>query len=104
MRTKLDAMRPDLANFGEAEHLKSAAVREDGFWPVDETVQAARRADDIHAGTDVEVVGVAEDDLRAHLVEFARIKRLHAALRAHGHKHRRLHHPMRGGQAPQPRF
>jgi hypothetical protein len=104
MRAELDAVRLDLANLGKAEHLKSAAVREDGFLPVDEIVQSARRADDVHAGADVEMIRVAENDLRAHLVKFARVERLDAALRAHGHEDRRVHHAMLGGQSAQARL
>ena len=50
------------------------------------------------------MVGVAEDDLCAHLVQLARVNRLHAALRADGHIDRRINHSMRRGQSPEPRL
>ena len=36
--------------------------------------------------------------------QFARVERLHAALRADGHEHRRLHDAVRRGQSAKPRF
>ena len=39
-----------------------------------------------------------------HLVEFARVKRLDAGLRADGHEHGRFDDAVRGGQFAEPRF
>ena len=55
-------------------------------------------------GAEVEMISVAEDDLRAHLVEFARVERLDAGLRADGHEHRRLDDAVRGGQFSEARL
>src|ERR1700690_2963240 len=66
-------------------------------------MQPAGGADDVEAGPDVEVIGVAEDDLRAHLEQFARVERLHAGLGADRHEHRRIHDAMRRGQFSQAR-
>ena len=74
---------------GNTYHLKAAAVGENRLFPIHELVQSTSGADDVESGADVEMVGVAEDDLRAHLVEFARVNRLHAALRADGHEDRK---------------
>ena len=104
VRAELDAVLPDLANLREAEDLEAAAVGEYRERPVHEAVQAARRADDVHAGADAEMVGVAEDDLRAHLDQLARVQRLHAALRADGHKDGRINDAMWRGEAAQPRL
>ena len=65
-------------------------------------MQPTRRADDVEAGADIEVIGVAEDDLRAHLAQLARVNRLDAALRADGHVHRRVHDAVRRGDPAQP--
>src|SRR5204863_5886833 len=90
MRAKLDAVRFDFANFGEAEDLEAAAVSEDGAGAIDELMQTARGLDDLQAGPDEQMVGVAQNDLGAHLAQLAWIKRFDAALRADRHKDRRI--------------
>ena len=60
--------------------------------------------DDFQAGPDVQVVGVAENDLRAALHQFARVHGLDAGLRANGHIDGRVHDAVRGGQSAQPRL
>ena len=55
----------------EAEDLVAAAVGQDRMRPADEAVQAAPPRDQLVAGTQIEVIGVAEDDLRAGLLEVA---------------------------------
>ena len=67
VRAEFDAVRFDFADFGEAEDLEAAAVGENRLFPIHEPVQPAGGADDVEPGPDVEVIGVAEDDLRAHL-------------------------------------
>jgi hypothetical protein len=61
-------------------------------------------ADDVEAGTDVQVIGVAEDDLRATFDKLARIHRLDTGLRADGHIDRRVHDAVRGGQFAETRL
>ena len=90
MRAKFDAMLLHFANFGEAENLKAAAVGEDRLFPVHKLVQSVSGADYVKAGAQIQMVCVAENDLRVHLVQFARVERLDAGLRADGHEHRRL--------------
>src|SRR6266545_2235657 len=104
MRTEFDSVLLDLADFRQAEDLESAAIGENRRGPVDEPVQPARGADDVETGADVEVIGVAEDDLRAHLAQLARVNRLDAALRADGHVQRGVHDAARRGQSSQPRL
>src|SRR5271170_2759862 len=104
MRTKFDAVFFYFANFGEAENLEAAAVGENRLVPIHELVQTAGGADDIKAGTQIQMIGVAENDLRVHLLEFAWVKRLDAGLRADRHEHRRLDDAVRGGQTAEPRF
>jgi hypothetical protein len=67
-------------------------------------MQPARRADDIHPRPQVEVIRIAQNDLRPHLQQFTRIDGLHARLRPHRHKNRRLNDTMRRGQSSQPRL
>ena len=104
VRTEFDAVRLDFPDFGEAENLEAAAVGEDRPFPIHEFVQAAGGADDVESGPEVEMVSVAEDDLRAHLQQFARVEGLDAGLRADGHEHRRFDDAVRGGQFPEARL
>jgi hypothetical protein len=67
-------------------------------------MQSTRSGNDFEAGAQVEMVGIAQNDLRAHLVQFARVESLDAGLRADGHKHRRLDDAARGGQSAEARF
>lgn len=104
MRSKLNTMSLDLPNLRQTEHLESAAIRQDGFLPIDEFVQAPGGTDDVHSGPDVQMIRIAQDDLRPHLVQFAGINSLYAALGAHGHINRRIDDPMRGCQPAQAGF
>src|SRR5207237_332559 len=80
VRTEFDSVGFDLANFGEGKNLEAAGIGEDRERPVHEAMQAASVVDDFHAGTDREMVRVAENDLRAHLNEFAGVERFDAGL------------------------
>ena len=104
VRTEFHTVRLHFADLGEAEDLEPAAVGEDGLLPIHEGVQAAGELDDVHAGADVEMIGVAEDDLRIHLQQFTGVERLHAGLRAHGHENGRIDDAMGGGEPAQTRF
>ena len=53
----------DLAQLGEAEHLKSAAVGQDGSVPAGKLVEAAHLSHQLVAGTQMQMVGVAKHDL-----------------------------------------
>ena len=103
VRPKLHAVRLDLANVGQAEDLEPAAVRQDRLRPIDKLVQPAGGADDVQPGPNVQVISVAENDLRAHLAQFTRVERLDAALRAHRHEHGRIDNAVRSGQPAQAR-
>ena len=61
-------------------------------------------ADDFHAGADVQVISVAEDDLRAHLAQFTRVNGFDAALRADRHEHRRINDAVGRGEPAQAGF
>jgi hypothetical protein len=95
MRPELRAFFADHAPLGEAEHLEAAAVGEHRARPADKPVQAAAARDQVVAGTEKQVVGVAEDDLRAERLEIGVAHRLHRALRADRHERRRLDHAVR---------
>src|SRR5262249_28612732 len=74
----------------QAEHLIAAAVGEDRLGPADEPVQSAAARDQIVAGPQVEMVGVAQQDLGADRFEVAMRDALDGALRADRHERRRL--------------
>ncbi len=65
VRAEADTFIGDFAQSAEAEDLKAAGVGEHGARPADELVQAAHAADGFVSGTQVEMIGVAENDLRA---------------------------------------
>lgn len=88
MGTEFHAMGLDFADFGEAEDLETAAVREDGQGPVHESMETAGGLDDLHARADGEVVGVAEENLRAHFEQFAGVQSLDTGLGADRHEDR----------------
>ena len=100
----INAVRFDFPNLRKTENLKAAAVSEDWQIPVDEFMQATGSTDDFHAGADVEMIRVAEDDLRAHFQKLARVECLHAALRADGHENRRFNDTVRDREPAKPRF
>ena len=79
----------------QREHLEAARVGEDRAVPAHEAVQAAELAHDLLARPQVQVVGVAEHDLRAEARELERVERLDRALRADGHEDRRADRAVR---------
>ena len=75
VRSEVRALLVDRPAVGQAEHLVAAAVGQDRLVPADEPVQAAAPRDEIVAGTQIEVIGVAEQNLGAQRLEFARASR-----------------------------
>ena len=59
VRSKLHAVRLDLANGGKAENLKSTAVGQDRRLPVNEGVQPACGFNNLHARPDAQVIGIS---------------------------------------------
>src|SRR5436190_1276639 len=104
MRPELDAVRFDFADVREAEDLKAAAVGKDRQLPIDELMQPAGFADDIHPGANEQMIRIAENDLRAGLEQLAGIQRFDAALGADRHEYRRVHDAARSCQPAQARF
>ncbi len=100
VRAELGALLGDLPAVGEAEHLVPAAVGQDRMRPSDEAVQAAAPGNQLVAGTEIEVIGVAENDLRARLLEIAVTHRLDGALRPDRHEGGRLHDAVRSVNSP----
>jgi len=90
VRAETDALVGDLAELAEREDLKAAGIREQGARPTDEFVQAAHAADGLVAGAQVEVIGVAQDDLRAEGFKHVLGNGLDGSGSADGHEDRGL--------------
>ena len=86
----------DRAAVGEAEDLVAAAVGQDRLVPADETMQPAAPRNEIVAGTQVQVIGVAEQNLGAKRSSSRCVTALTDALRADRHERRRLDLAVRG--------
>ena len=88
-----DPLLPDLPQGRQGEHLEPAGVRQDGAVPVHELVEAPHLPDDLVPGPQVQVVGVGELDLAAHLFQIVGgDAAFDGTLGAHVHEHRRLDH------------
>jgi hypothetical protein len=69
VRAELDAIVSNFAERAKREDLEAAGVSKEGARPTHEFVKAAHAADGLVAGTEIEVVGVAEDDFCAERFE-----------------------------------
>ena len=69
VRLETTPLLGEFADTGEREDLKSAAVGQYGSIPSGKTVQAAGFVEDVGAGSQVEMIRIAEDDLRSDLVD-----------------------------------
>ena len=83
---------------GEAEQLEAAAIGQDRPVPAHEAVQPAQRGDDLFAGPQREMVGVAQDHLRPGGAELFDLQPLDAGLGADGHEGGQLHVAVRRGE------
>jgi hypothetical protein len=92
------AFLADLAHRAQRPDLEAARIGEDGLVPLLELMQAAEAGHHVQAGAHPEVEGVAQDDLRAHLLEAARHHALDGAVGAHGHEDRCLHNAVVEGE------
>ena len=73
MALEAHALLGELPQRGQAEDLEAAAVGEEGPAPAREPVEAAELAHERVARAQHQVVGVGEDDLRAHLGRCSRV-------------------------------
>ena len=90
VRAEDGGMVGDLAGGGEAVDLEAAAVGEDRAVPVHEAMQAAHLGDEVVAGAEGEVIGVAEDHAGAGRFELVGRQALDGGLGADGHEDRRI--------------
>src|SRR5258708_38669681 len=90
MGAEAHALSGHFSQFGEAEDLKAAGVREDGARPGHELMQATKLADQFVAGTQIKMVGIREDDCRAELFERFIAQAFYSGLRANRQEEQRL--------------
>ena len=80
-----------LAVLGQREDLETAAVGEDGAVPTVELVKATGTLNDVHARAQVQVIGIAQNDLRLDvLAQLGHVNRLNSTHRSHRHENRGL--------------
>ncbi len=95
-----DAFFADVAEAGEGEDLESTAIGEDWAGPLHEAVDAAEVLDELVAGSEVEVVGVDEDDAGAGGGDFGGEEGFDSGEGADGHEDGGLEAAAGGGDAP----
>ena len=91
VRLEDDCVFSNLAQMLKAEALESAAVGENRPVPGHEAVQPAQAFDYLDSGSQVEMVGIGEDYLRADGLEVGRVERLHGPQGSHRHERGRRH-------------
>ena len=88
---EIHALLLDLPQRRQGKHLEPAGVRQDRAVPVHELVKASHLPHDLIAGTQVQMVGVAQLDLAAHFFQIVGgDAALDGGLGAHVHENRRL--------------
>ncbi len=88
----------DLAGLRKREDLKAARVGEHGTRPLHKLVQAAHVADEFVAGTQVEMIGVAQHQRGVDILEMFGRERLDRGLRADRREDRREQVTVRRGE------
>ena len=86
MGAEADTLLGDFAKLVQTEDLESAGIREQRARPAHEPVQSAKPPDELVAGTKVEVVGIAENDLGAQFLEQRLRNRFDGRLRTNWHE------------------
>ena len=104
MRLEHHALFRDLAQPAQAEDLEASGIGEDGPRPIHELVQAAELADGFVAGPQIEMIGVAEDDVRVEVVDqIPRQEAFDSGLCTDRHEDGSFDVAMSGVQNPRPR-
>src|SRR5207302_4865910 len=88
VRTECDAFLGDFAEFAEAEDLKSARVGEDRAPPGHESMQPAELPYRADPRPQIQVIRIAENDLRAQLFERVLRDSFYRRHSSHRHEHR----------------
>ena len=95
---KFDAFFADLAHLAQAPDLKTSRVGEDGLVPLLKRVQTAKAGHHVQAGAHPQMKRVAQNDLRAHVLQAARHHAFDRAVGAHRHEDGGLHHAVVEGK------
>ncbi len=69
----------------QAEYLEAAAVCQDGVMPLHKVMQATKAGNQLRAGTQQQMIGVAQDNLSAERLQLCRCDRFDAGLCANRH-------------------
>ena len=91
-------------NFGkllETENLITPAVGEDGVVPVHKFVQTTQRTDQVVPWPEIEMIGIAKDNLRPRRFQVFRRQCLYSCLGSHRHEAGGFYPPAGCGQNPQ---
>src|SRR5215468_1055111 len=99
MRAEIYSLLADLPEIAQAENLKTAGVCKQRSLPAHEFVESTQVAHQLVPGAQIEMVGVAENDLRAQLFQHILRNALHRSSSSHRHEDRRLHLAV-GGNDP----
>src|SRR5690606_38165111 len=87
----------DFSGTGKRKDLIASAVRKNRLIPSVETMQALCFLQDLQAGPEIQVVGIAQNDLRLDvLLQLFLRDSLYAPRSAYRHKNGRFHRPMVG--------
>ena len=100
MGAKAHALIGYFSQFGKAEDLVAAGIREDGARPGHESMEPAKPAHQFVPGTKIEMISICKNDSCAELFERFLGEPLDGRLGAHGHERRRLDRAMRRHPAP----
>src|SRR5262249_21366340 len=91
MRAEIYSLLADLPEIAQAENLKTAGVCKQRPLPAHEFVESTQVAHQLVPGAQIEMVGVAENDLRAQLFQHILRNALHRSSSSNRHKYRSLH-------------
>ena len=87
MATELTTLVAEFADACERKDLETTRIGEDGAIPRVELMEAARLAEDIETWAQIEVIGVAQNDLGLDLLtEFGEMHTFHTAHRTYWHE------------------
>jgi hypothetical protein len=97
MRLKSHPIVRHLAQFCQAEDLKSSAIRQHRARPTGEGMEPTQFSHDFMSGTQVKMVGIVQDKPKSETLKVIRINAFYGTQRTDRHKRRSLDLPMRSG-------
>jgi len=99
MRTEGDTVFFYFSQLAETENLEAAGVSEDGARPRHEAVESAKLANLVNAGSQIEMIGIAQQDLYAQFFQQILGDALDAGKRANRHEYGGFNFSVRGDEA-----